>query len=231
MRYPPHSQSNEGEILARLARHTNAPKTFVEFGFHWNEFNCIGLVREFSGLLVDGGDRNVRLARRLFPKNIRVETRFLTLENLGFIEEHFKGRSLGILSIDVDGNDYWFLQRLLPMRPAIIAVEYNASFLLNRITIPYQSDFDRHKAHPSGLYCGASLVALAELCRKHGYGLVAVSDSGANAFFVANERLTPDLHPLAPESAYRECTLTNLWNGSTAAEQWNTIRHLDFVEV
>lgn len=229
--HPGRSQSNEGEILARLARQTGAPRTFVEFGFHWHEFNCIGLIREYSGLLIDGSDRNVRLARRLFPENIRVEARFLTLENLGFIEKHFAGRALGILSIDVDGNDYWFLQRLLPMRPAIVAVEYNASLLLKRITIPYKADFDRHKEHASGLYCGASLSALAELCRRNGYSLVAVSDSGVNAFFVRDELLGPDLRPLDPETAYRECALTNMWNRSSAPEQWNLIRHMDFVEV
>lgn len=229
--HPARSQSNEGEILARLARATNAPKTFVEFGFHWREFNCIGLIREYSGLLIDGSERNVRLARSLFPKNIRVEARFLTLENLGFIEQHFAGRPLGILSIDVDGNDYWFLQKLLPLRPAIVAVEYNASFLLQRITVPYKPEFDRSKEHPSGLYCGASLTALAALCRGQGYSLVAISDSGVNAFFVRDELLSPDLQPLAAETAYRECALTNMWNGSTAREQWALIRHLAYVEV
>lgn len=228
---PGRSQSNEGEILARLADQTNAPNTFVEFGFHWHEFNCIGLIREYSGLLIDGNGRTVRLARRLFPDNIRVEARYLTLENLGWIEQYFAGRPLGILSIDVDGNDYWFLQRLLPMRPAIVAAEYNASFLLKRITVPYKPDFDRFKEHASGLYCGASLTALSQLCQQNGYGLVAVSDSGVNAFFVRSDLLSPDLHARAPEAVYRECVLTNMWNGSTALEQWSVIQHLDFVEV
>lgn len=229
--HPGRSQSNEQEILAFLARHTNAPKTFVEFGFRWDEFNCIGLIREYSGLLIDGNDRNVRLARRLFPTKIRVETRFLTLENIGFIEQHFAGHPLGILSIDVDGNDYWFLERLLPMRPAIVAVEYNASLLLEKITVPYKPDFDRFKEHASGLYCGASLTALSDLCRAQGYSLIAISDSGVNAFFVRDELLSPELPPLVPETAYRECALTNKWNDSCALEQWRLIQHMDFVAV
>jgi len=229
--HPGRSQSNEQEILARLAHQTRAPKTFVEFGFHWREFNCIGLIREYGGLLIDGNDRNVRLARRIFPRNIRVEARFLTLENIDFIEQHFAGRPLGILSIDVDGNDYWFLKRLLPMRPAIVAVEYNASLLLKPITVPYKPDFDRFKEHASGLFHGASLTALAELCRQQGYSLVAISDSGVNAFFVRNELLSPDLRPLSPETAFRECALTNMWNSSSAPEQWSLIQHMEFVEV
>jgi hypothetical protein len=228
---PGQSQSNEKEILIGLTRHIAVPKTFVEFGFHWHEFNCIGLIREFSGLLIDGSTETVALAKRLLPRKIEVEARFLTLDNIGFIEERFCDRPLGILSIDVDGNDYWFLKRLLSLKPAIIAIEYNASFLLRRITVPYKPDFERHREHPSGWYCGASLTAISQLCDDHGYSLVAISDSGVNAFFVRNGFLTPALTALSPLTAYRECVLSNMWSGMTAAEQWSVVEHLEFVEV
>jgi hypothetical protein len=214
---PGQSQSNEKEILIGLTQQTAVPKTFVEFGFHWHQFNCIGLVREFSGLLIDGNTETVSLAKRLLPRNIEVEARFLTLDNIGFIEERFRNRPLGILSIDVDGNDYWFLKRLLSLKPAIIAIEYNACFLLRRISVPYKADFDRHREHPSGWYCGASLTAISQLCDDHGYSLVAISDSGVNAFFVRNDLLTPALTALSPQTAYRECVLSNMWSGTTAA--------------
>jgi hypothetical protein len=228
---PGRSQSNEKEILIRLTRQIAVPKTFVEFGFHWHEFNCIGLIREFSGLLIDGSTETVSLAKRILPRNIEVEARFLTLDNIGFIEERFRDRPVGILSIDVDGNDYWFLKRLLSLKPAIIAIEYNASFLLKSITVPYKPDFERHREHPSGLYCGASLTAISQLCQDHGYSLVAISDSGVNAFFVQNGLMTPALTALSPQTAYRECVLSNMWTGTTAAEQWNIVQHLEYVEV
>jgi hypothetical protein len=228
---PGRSQSNEREILIALTRQLAVPKTFVEFGFHWHEFNCIGLIREFSGLLIDGSTETVSLAKRLLPRNIEVEARFLTLDNIGYIEERFGDRPLGILSIDVDGNDYWFLKRLLSMQPAIIAIEYNASFLLRRITVPYKPDFERHREHASGLYCGASLTAMSHLCQEHGYSLVAISDSGVNAFFVRNGLLTSAVAVLSPQTAYRECVLTNLWSGTTAEDQWRLVEHLEFVEV
>ncbi len=228
---PGRSQSNEKDILIALTRQLAVPKTFVEFGFHWHEFNCIGLIREFSGLLIDGSTETVSVAKRVLPRNMEVEARFLTLDNIGFIEERFCDRPLGILSIDVDGNDYWFLKRLISMKPAIIAIEYNASFLLRRISVPYKPDFERHREHPSGLYCGASLTAISQLCQIHGYSLVAISDSGVNAFFVRNGLLTPALTALSPQTAYRECVLTNLWSGTTAVEQWHVVEHLEFVEV
>jgi hypothetical protein len=228
---PGRSQSNEREILIRLTRQIAVPKTFVEFGFHWHEFNCIGLIREFSGLLIDGNADVVSFARRLLPSNLEVEAHFLTLDNIGFIEERYRERPLGILSIDVDGNDYWFLKRLIVIKPAIIAIEYNASFLLRRITVPYKADFERHREHPSGWYCGASLTAISHLCQDHGYSLVAISDSGVNAFFVRNDLMSTTLNPLSPQTAYRECILSNMWSGTTAAEQWSVVEHLEFVEV
>jgi hypothetical protein len=228
---PGRSQSNEREILIGLTQKIATPATFVEFGFHWHEFNCVGLIRKFSGLLIDGSEETVSLARRLLPSKIEAEACYLTLDNIGFIEDRFRNRPLGILSIDVDGNDYWFLRRLISIRPAIIAIEYNASFLLRRITVPYKQDFDRHREHPSGLYCGASLTAMSSLCETHGYSLVDISASGCNAFFVRDDLMTPAVAALAPETAYRECLLTNMWTKSTAAEQWRVVENLEYVEV
>jgi hypothetical protein len=228
---PGKSQSNESEILKRLTQQIAVPKTFVEFGFHWHEFNCIGLTREFSGLLIDGNTDVVSIAKRLLPRDIKAVAKFLTLENVGFISEHFLDRPLGILSIDVDGNDYWFLKQLITLTPAIIVIEYNASLLLRRITVPYKPDFERHREHPSGFYCGASLTAISHFCQSSGYSLIAISESGVNAFFVRNDLLIPTLTALAPQSAYRECSLRNVWSGTSAREQWRVIEHLEFVEV
>jgi len=216
------SQSDEAEILVNIAR--DCPKTFLEFGFHPTEYNCIGLV-DFSGLLVDGDSDTVRLARAILPKRIQVREEFLSLDNLSSLTTDSE---LGVLSIDVDGNDYWFIEALLPARPHVIAVEYNASFLSAPLTVPYDPTFERHRKHPSGWYHGASLSALVRLCGKHGYKLVAVAEAGANAFFVREENSLSAIDPMA---AYRENRLRNQWSGTTAVEQWARIKHLPFVDV
>ncbi|MEY9466277.1 hypothetical protein ABH973_006690 [Bradyrhizobium ottawaense] len=112
-------QSNEGEIIERLS--ADGPKTFVEFGFHPIEFNCVNLARsvEWQGLLIDGNDQQVSDARALFPARIEIVQRFLTVDNLDLVRDAF--REIGVLSIDVDGNDYWFLRELLPTRPHVVA--------------------------------------------------------------------------------------------------------------
>lgn len=216
-------QSDEASILTRLA--ADCPRSFVEFGFHPTEFNCVGL-DDWAGLLIDGDPDTVKLARRLLPKRIHIEHRFLTLENLDLVRTHHA--ELGVLSIDVDGNDFWFLEALLPRRPHVVCVEYNASFGLEAISVPYDPAFDRHAKDASGWYHGASLLALTRLCHAHDLKLVGISQSGGNAFFVRHERDLPELNPT---TAYRENALRNRFSGTTAAEQWARIKHLPFVAV
>lgn len=215
-------QSDEGQIIQRLA--ADAPRTFVEIGFHPIEFNCISLARSpgWRGLLIDGNERQVADSRVLFHDRIDIVHRFLTLDNLDFIRSHF--REVGILSIDVDGNDYWLLKSLIDIRPAVISVEYNASFRLEPVTVPYDKSFDRHEKHPTGWYHGASITAFASLCAQHGYGLAAVSGAGANAFFTPNGALDPS-------EAWRPNTLRDKWSNSTPEEQWRQIQSLPLISV
>ncbi|QQO36487.1 FkbM family methyltransferase [Bradyrhizobium diazoefficiens] len=215
-------QSDEGRIITELA--ADVPRTFVEIGFHPIEFNCVKLAQipDWRGLLVDGSERQVADARRLFPDRVRIVQRFLTLDNLGFVKEAFP--EIGVLSIDVDGNDYWFLKELLCTRPRVICVEYNSTFGLAPISVPYDPAFDRHKSHPRGWYHGASLTALAALCRANGYGLAAVSAGGTNAFF------TPDGN-LEPAYAWRPNTFRESFSGVAHDAQWASVSHLPFVTV
>ena len=217
------AQSDEAAILRELA--IDCPKTFLEFGFHPTEYNCIAL-RDFSGLLIDGDAGAVKLAKWILPPRIEVREMFISLDNIGVIAGHFA--QLGVLSIDVDGNDYWFLESLLNTRPSVVVVEYNASLGLESITIPYCPKFERHASHPTGWYHGASLIALTRLCAVHGMKLVAIARGGGNAFFVKNDSL---LTAIDPKKSYLEGALRNRWSGTTAAEQWEHIKHLPYISI
>jgi len=232
------SQSNESILVESLADKLSAPNTFCEFGFDITEFNCSRLVRQgWRGLLIDGDRQRVRFANRVLRKDpalrVAAECAFLNLDNLSDTVRGFLGTdNLGVLSIDVDGNDYWFLEALIPLRPALMVVEYNASFGLRSISVPYDPAFDRHQKHASGWYHGASLTALGRLAGLHGYALVAVSDAGGNAFFVRCDRADSTLFPqLDAQTAYRENLLRNRWSGTTASEQWKAIEQLPYTEI
>ncbi|WP_258123329.1 hypothetical protein [Mesorhizobium onobrychidis] len=215
-------QSDEGQILMRLAKETGAPKTFIEFGFHPIQFNCAALIGSFQGLLIDGNSRQIADARAVLPASIRIEERFLDLNNLDFIRTAFP--KLGVLSIDIDGNDYWFLEKLLDIEPSVISIEYNPSFLDRSISTVYDPAFDRTKKHASGWYHGASLAALAKLCGAHGYGLAAVSDGGINAFFTKTGSLDP-------KAAWKPSVLRGKWSDTTPEQQWDAVKHMPFVQV
>jgi hypothetical protein len=146
----------------------------------------------------------------------------LTLDNLDFIKKKFP--KIGVLSIDVDGNDYWFLQELICLEPSVVSVEYNSSLGLEPLTVPYDANFDRHEKHASGWYHGASLAALAKLCAQYGYGLAAVADGGANAFFTKFGRLDPS-------SAWLPNRFREDFSGTKHPDQWQEISHLSYVIV
>jgi hypothetical protein len=230
---PPHvarSQSNEDEILARLVEQVDAPRSFLEFGFSPSELNCAALLHTCRGLLVDGDEANIEAARRVMPRRVKSMQLFLDLDNIHVLADRYRPGELGVLSVDVDGNDYWFLEALLPrLEPAIVAVEYNASFGLRPIATPYDPTFDRHEKHASGWYHGASLEALTRLCARHGYGLVEIAAGGNNAFYTRRD--VTELPTLDTREAYREEDLRNEWSGTTAAEQWETVKDLPFVTV
>jgi hypothetical protein len=232
------SQSNESILVESFANELKVPKTFCEFGFDITEFNCSRLLRQgWRGLLIDGDRQRVQIANRVLRKDpalkIAAECAFLDLDNLsGTLQRFLAQDSLGVLSIDVDGNDYWFLKALLPLQPALIVVEYNASYGLRAISVPYDPVFDRHRKHASGWYHGASLSALCRLAEGQGYALLAVSDSGGNAFFVRRGQVgAASLPALDVQTAYRENLLRNQWSGTNAKQQWATLEHMPYDHV
>lgn len=216
------AESDESRIISDLTK--DAPRTFIEFGFHPIEFNCVLLAKnpEWRGLLIDGSKRQVEDARALWPDRIRIVESFLTLENLDFVRSSFP--QIGLLSIDVDGNDYWFLKALIETSPTVISVEYNSTFGMAPITVPYDPSFDRHKKHQRGWYHGASLTALTKLCARYGYGLAAVSDGSCNAFFTRTGNLKP-------ENEWKPKKFRERFSGIPHERQWDEVKHLPFISV
>ncbi|MBC9876316.1 hypothetical protein G8O24_03015 [Bradyrhizobium sp. INPA01-394B] len=218
----PKSEADEGDIIANLTK--DCPRTFIEFGFHPVEFNCIRLAQnpEWRGLLVDGSKQQADDARALWPDRIDIVHSFLTLDNIDFIRNQFP--QVGVLSIDVDGNDYWFLKALIGLRPSLIIAEYNSTLGHEPITVPYDPAFDRFQKHPRGWYHGASLTALTKLCAEHGYGLAAGSDGSCNAFFTKTGKLNP-------AEVWKPKKLREQLSGVSHMDQWQSLKDLPYVHV
>lgn len=193
------SQWGEDGIIDWLvSKLSPIPEIFIEFGVdNYEESNTRFLLlnRNWRGLIIDGSDSNIAYIRQsdlLWKYDLTACARFITCENINsiFEENGFLGE-IGLLSIDIDGNDYWIWEIIDKVSPVIVVCEYSSVLGdIYPISIPYSSDFVRHKAHFSGQYAGASIKALTYLGQKKGYTFIGTSSSGVNAFFVRQDHLS-----------------------------------------
>jgi hypothetical protein len=193
------SQWGEDGIIEWLCqRIPHIPRSFVEFGVeNFTEANTRFLIenRGWRGLVIDGNDAYMRSLRNqalYWRHDLTAVSAFVTAENInGLLAEHGFEGELGILSVDIDGNDYWVLEAIECVRPVIVVCEINGVFGdLRAITVPYRPDFQRLEAHYSGQYFGCSLAAAQMLCKRKGYTFVGTNSTGVNAFFVRDDLAT-----------------------------------------
>lgn len=231
------SQSHNKEAL-RLLKYCdefNIDKSFIEFGFEQFQYNCIELTKSnFKSLLLDGNEKTCDVANEIFRKgnyNSKALCHWIDLDSLepiiNFNSEN--NNKLGVLSVDIDGNDYFILRELLRfITPEIIIVEYNPSFGERNISVPYKKNFVRHDEHQSGWYHGASFNAFKALLNKD-YCLIENVD-GLNLIFLHRSKAI-NLESKLKEIKYKEGLLRNKWSGKNAKQQFEEISHLKFQEL
>jgi hypothetical protein len=205
------SQWGEDGIIQYLSKAIElSHKTFIEFGVEdFMEANCRFLLMKdnWSGYVIDGSSSNIaRLKGSYFywKHHILAVDAFITRDNINeLLAKSGFNKDLGILSIDLDGNDYFILEAINAVRPRILICEYNAVFGPTRkISIPYNPDFCRTRQHHSNLYFGASLSAITLLAQKKGYSLVGTNTNGCNAFFIRDDVLNDRIKVLTAEEAF-----------------------------
>jgi methyltransferase FkbM-like protein len=191
-----YSQWGEDGIVEWLVQ--NIPieeKSFIEFGVeNYKEANTRFLLQNhnWKGLVLDGNQEymdSIRKEELFWKYDLTAKSAFITIENINeLIEKNGFIGDIGLLSVDIDGNDYWVLKAIDIVKPCILVCEYNPIFGdLNAITVPYHSDFTRFNAHYSGLYFGASIGAIRFAAENKGYKFVGTCSNGINAFFVRDD--------------------------------------------
>lgn len=197
-----HSQwGDDGIIQWLISRLPSISRRFVEFGVEdYSESNTRFLMvnNNWNGLVIDGSPENIaRLRRRkwFWRYGLTALSCFVTRDNVDSLIADWAGEAeVGLLHIDVDGNDYWLWDAIKCTSPSICIMEYNALLGKDRaITIPYDAEFRRFNAHYSGQYFGASLAALTMLAEAKGYALVGTNSAGNNAYYVRRDLLNHDL--------------------------------------
>jgi len=233
-----YSQHGQDGILLYIFSQTGVTnRRFVEFGIDdGRECNTANLCLNYGwhGLLMDANEQNVFAARRYYAQrlgarssNVTIAQCKVTRENINeVLQEYGYTGEIDLLSIDIDGNDYWVWQAITAIDPRVVVVEYNAILGPERsITIPYDPDFVVGRRW-SYFYHGASLRALAKLASSKGYVLVGCDLQGTDAFFVRKELAGTKLPEVTPEAAYFPQLLRS--KTLSSEEQFETIKHLHF---
>lgn len=190
------SQWGEDGIIDWLVHNIpNLAPSFVVFGVgNYKESNTRLLlqVHNWRGLIIDGSSEhiaNIQNEELYWRHNLQAKCAFIDKDNINqLIEEAGFSGNIGLLSVDIDGNDYWVWQAINVVNPMIVVCEYNAILGdQHQLTVPYKTDFERSKAHHSLLYFGASLPALIQLGKEKGYQFIGTTSNGCNAFFVRED--------------------------------------------
>lgn len=209
---------------------------FIEFGVeNYTESNTRFLMmnKNWSGLVMDGSKENMDFVKsdlisRRF--NLKSESIFINVENINKII-HANGieGEIGLLSIDIDGNDYWVWKAINKVDPVIVVVEFNS--LLgseNPYTVPYDPNFYGTQYHYSNLIYGSSLLSLCDLAEEKWYSFIGCNTAGNNAYFVKKERLNGLLPGLTASTGY---VLSQFSESRDPNAYWTNLKHPERLKV
>ena len=232
------SQWGEDGIISYLVNNLDIENNFfIEFGVaNYLESNTRFLLKKFnwSGLILDSSQSNIEYIKKdkiYWQYDIKALCQFITRENINKIFlENISQKNIGLLSIDIDGNDYWVWESITTVDPSIVVIEYNSIFGISKnYVVPYKENFERNKAHYSNLYYGASLSALTKLGNKKGYVLVACNSAGNNAFFVKKNLLNDNIKELNIKKAFRERKFRESRDGNNKLTFLNSVDQKELI--
>ena len=190
------SQNGEDGIIDYLlfSLQIEKPK-FIEIGVgDYYESNTRFLFERSSGDgliidIIDNFQKRVEKNIRLWRGNLKILNRKIDSENiLATLKEFNFFDNIDLFSIDVDGIDYWILEKMPKKFCKLIVAEYNPYFGSNlEISVPNDKNFDRSKYHHSNLCFGASLKSIINLLDRKGFVFLGTNLFKNNAFFVNSD--------------------------------------------
>lgn len=209
-----HSQGGEDGILAAIfdsigIRHQYAVEFGAWDGKHYS--NCYNLVENhgWSGCFIEANETKFRELRKNYAPYAKAMllNRFVSWEGVNALDrllaEAQAPRDFDLLSIDIDGNDFWVWHALEGFRPRIVVIEFNP-------TCP--NDVFFVQARSTDINQGCSLLALVALAEQKGYSLVTTT--GWIAFFMADEvRRGSELPAAKFETFYSPIGDGRIWQG------------------
>ena len=231
--YKGYSQGDEDGLIDEIFRRIGTTnRYFVEFGVGDGLQNNTAalLLGGWRGSWLEGSDSDVariqqRFRQQLASDALRVRHTFITAENIETLfDELDVPAEPDLVSIDIDGNDYWVWQAIRRWRPRVVVIEYNAIFGRSaRCVVPYRPD----RVWDGSSHYGASLGALEALGQEKGYALVGCCFQGTNAFFVRDDLLGDQFcAPYTAANHYQQVRYSYAWMGGGHPVGWGEVEQV-----
>lgn len=219
----------DGKLLFIFSLLGMSSKTFVEIGSDDGvNSNSANLYFNFGwhGLFIDGNAKSISRGRKFFRKyphpwfyKPKFTHALVTRENVNqLIQNAGIEGEIGLLSIDIDGNDYWVWDAINVVNPQVVIIETHNEFGLNDIVVPYDPEYFYPGKHP--IYHGASPVAMNKLAVRKGYRLVGANELGFNFIFVRNDLLIKELPEVSVESVLTHPSVKEGYAKFEAVKDW-----------
>lgn len=190
----------------------------------------------FTGVLFEGDPSQAAQAHKYFESKQdtklmppKIVGGWITRENINsLLDEHDASGEVDLLSLDIDGNDYWVLQAIRNLNPRLIVCETHDIIPSHlSLVMPYDPEFNfRSKPNLEQDFRSASLRAMTNLCRERGYRLIGSHRHGFNVFYLRNDEGGDFFPEVTIESVHQNPYTT--W-GQT--HRWPSVRDKPWVRV
>ena len=194
--------------------------------------NCANLALNFgwTGVYMDGDADSIRRGRTFYRTHAdswahppQFLFAMVTRENINQLIQSSGVGDVELMSIDIDGNDYWIWEAINCINPKVVVIEARIEFGSRSIVVPYDAGHAYPGPHPD--YFGGSLTAMAKLANTKGYRLVGANSYGFNLIFVRQG---------CGEEALPEVTVDSVMRhprNAARAAIFDRIKDLPYVEV
>jgi len=222
----------DGKLLFIFAVIGMGNKTFVEIGADDGiNSNAANLYFNFGwrGLFIDGNCTSIARGKRFYdryPHPWFFKPAFTCSKvNRENVNELIRAQGIegevGLLSIDIDGNDYWIWDAITTISPRVVIIETHVEFGLRNIVVPYDPKYSYPGKHP--VYHGASPTAMTNLARRKGYRLVGANELGFNFIFVRNGLGEEYLPEVSVESVLQHPSVKDGYRKFEAIKDWQYV--------
>lgn len=188
-----YSQTGEDGIIEEIFRRIGTTnKYFVEFGVSDGLENNTAylLLKGWKGLWLEGSDVFYKKIIKTFKVAVhdgylKVKNVFIDGENIEkLFDENNVPEEMDLLSIDIDGNDYWVWKSINKYKPRVVVIECNPFF---GPTVPVVMKYNPKHVWDRSSFFGSSVKSLELLGRQKGYTLVGCNFVGNDTFFVRDD--------------------------------------------